>query len=477
MTIAQNAIQIERIKENIMSKFIGTRKFYRYILIVAIPIMVQNGITNFVSLLDNIMVGKVGTDQMNGVAIVNQLIFVFNLAIFGGLSGAGIFGTQFYGKKDYDGVRHTFRFKILIAIVLLAITYLIFIVKGDFLIEQFLHQGSETGNILATKNCAKEYLLIMLLGLIPFAWNQCYVSTLRECGETFIPMVAGIIAVFVNLVLNYILIFGKFGAPELGANGAAIATVLSRFVESAIIIIWTHLHTKENPYIIGLYRSFTIPLSLTTDILLRGCPLLINEILWSASITLLNQRYSTRGLAAVAAVNITSTINNVFNVVFIAIGSSIAIVVGQLLGAGKMEEARDTDNKMIAFTVAVCFVMGTFMAFTCGLFPQLYNTTAEVKSIASKCILIMAILMPFCAFNHASYFTLRSGGQTIIAFLFDSLFMVLVSVPIATILAKGTSISILWLYGICQSLEVLKCIMGYIFVKRGDWIRNIVNEE
>lgn len=460
-----------------LRKLIGNKDFYKKVLLIAIPIMVQNGITNFVSLLDNIMVGQVGTDQMSGVSIVNQLIFVFNLAIFGGLSGAGIFGAQYYGRGQHEGVRNTFRFKLWTALAVLVFAFVILISGGSSLIGMFLHEGSATGDVALTFSYAKNYLAIMLIGMVPFAINQCYVSTLRETGETVVPMIAGIVAVFVNLFLNWVLIFGHFGLPALGVEGAAIATVTSRYIETAIILLWTHGHSQRNQFIVGAYRSLKIPVTLVKQIIIKGMPLMLNEILWASGVAMTNQCYSTRGLATVAAININSTINNLFNIAFIALGSSVSIVVGQLLGANKMEEARDTDNKLIAFSVAVCFVIGAIMAATAPLFPKLYNTSEEVRTLAEQFIWITAACMPLCAFTHSAYFTLRSGGKTGITFLFDSCFMWVVCVPTAFVLSRFTNINIVLLYGICQSLEIIKCIIGFSFVKSGIWLHNIVGNK
>ena len=459
-----------------MKKYIGDREFYKRVLLIAVPIMIQNGITNFVGLLDNIMVGQIGTDQMSGVAIVNQLIFVFSLSIFGGLSGPGIFGAQYYGKNQHEGIRNTFRFKIIIAAIVVATALIIFLCQGSTLIVQFLHEGGDTGDVQATLQYANIYLKIMLLGLLPFAINQCYASTLRETGETVVPMIGAVIAVFVNLFLNYVLIFGKFGAPQMGVSGAAWATVISRFVESGIIIIWTHMHTERNQFIIGAYRTLSVPVNLTENIIIKGMPLMINEILWASGVTMLNQCYSTRGLATVAAININSTINNIFNVAFIALGSSVSIIVGQLLGAGKMEEAKDSDRKLIAFSVAICVLIGAIMAASSSLFPRLYNTTDEVRVLATKFICITAICMPFCAFTHAAYFTLRSGGKTIITFVFDSIFVWTMFVSIAYVLSRYTQMNIVFMYAIVQSLEFIKCIIGYVLVKSGTWLQNIVQD-
>ena len=168
-------------------------------LAIAVPIMIQNGISNFVSMLDNIMVGRVGTEQMTGVAIVNQLIFVFNLMIFGAVSGAGIFGAQFYGNDDHKGVRDTFRFKLISCALLTVLGAVVFLFFGDELIRLYLQGEGTPEQIEASFGYAKQYLYIMLVGLVPFFVSQCYASTLRETGETVLPMVSGIVAVLVNL--------------------------------------------------------------------------------------------------------------------------------------------------------------------------------------------------------------------------------------------------------------------------------------
>lgn len=456
-------------------KIFGDKAFYRMVLAIAVPVMVQSGITQFVSLLDNLMVGRIGTEEFGGVAIANQLIFVFNLCIFGGLSGAGIFSAQFSGKNDVDGMRHVLRFKLYFVIAASVLGILILHFFGSPLISLFLHEGSEEGDLVKTLNFGLDYLKIMLIGLPLYAVSQCYASSLKETGETFIPMIGSGTAVLVNLVFNYILIFGKFGFPVMGVKGAAIATVLSRVVELAIIAIWAHTHTKRFGFFSKLYSSFRVPKALTFDIIKKGSPLMFNELLWSMGMSTLTACYSMRGLATVNALNISSTVSNLFNVVFMAIGSSIAIIVGNLLGAGKFEEARDTDRKIITMSVLGCFIFGSLLAVSAKYIPNLYETTDEVKSLATSFLLICAVSMPFNAFTHGCYFTLRSGGQTKITMAFDSCFVWVICIPLAYCLANFTSIPIIPMFIICTATELIKCVIGYFFVKSDRWVKNIVN--
>ena len=455
--------------------FIGDKAFYRRVLSVAIPIIIQNGITNFVSLLDNIMVGQVGTVQMSGVAIVNQLMFVFNLCVFGATSGAGIFTAQFFGSRDHEGVRHTFRFKILIGILLSLLGIGVFSFCGSPLIQLYLNGEGNSADAVSTLSYGNAYLQVMLWGLVPFAITNAYSGTLRESNETLVPMLAGVSAVFVNLVLNYVLIFGNFGMPAMGVKGAATATVISRYVELVIVAGWTHLHSGKNPFIKGAYRSIFIPGTLLKQIIVKGMPLLINEALWSIGMATINQCYSTRGLDVVAATNISSTLSNLSSIVYLAMGNVVGIIVGQMLGSGADEKTvRDTDRKLIFTSVVSCLLFGGIMVALSGAFPLFYNTTPSVRSLATLLICITAVMMPFHAYTNAAYFTLRSGGQTMVTFLFDSCFVWACSVPLAFCLSRFTGLSIIPLYVICQSCELLKCAVGAYMIRKGKWIQNLV---
>ncbi len=459
-----------------LNKYIGDKQFYVRVLRLAVPIMIQNGITNFVNMLDNIMVGAIGTNEMTGVAVANQLIFVFNLCVFGAVSGAGIFVAQFHGNGDTKGVRDTFRFKMIVTLLLTVVAIAVFVFAGEPLINAFLRGEGQDVDPIATLGFAKNYINIMLIGLIPYAIVQSYSSTLRETDKTVMPMVAGLTAVFVNLSLNYVLIYGKFGAPELGIDGAAIATVISRFAELAVIVIWTAVKRKDNPFIIGAFCSLRVPISLVGQIVRKGFPLMANEALWASGIAVLNQCYSIKGLEVVSANNIQQTFFNVFSVVFMSVGVTIGIIVGQQLGAGMFDEAKDTAIKMRVFSVMVSVVVGVTYFILAEYIPYVYDTTDEIRHLATNMMRICAFAMPIDAFAHASYFTLRSGGKTFITILFDSCFVWVISVPVALLLANYTSITILPLFAICQAINFIKDILGYILVKKGIWLNQIVSD-
>lgn len=455
-------------------KYIGDAAFYKRYLCLALPMILQNAITNLVSFLDNIMVGQLGTEPMSGVAIVNQLIFVYNLAIFGAVSAASIFGAQYFGKGNHKGHMHSFRFKLYATLTVTAVTILLFITKGSALISLYLTDTTGSGATEVALQYGLEYLAIMMVGLIPFAINQSYATNIKETGQTLIPMIASFIAVGTNAILDYVLIFGLGPIPKLGVAGAALATVIARYIEALIVVVWAHAHKEKNRYLEEAYRGFGIPKSEFKAIIIKGFPLMLNEILWAAGMTTVTQCYSIRGLEVIAGLNIATTITNLFNIIYIQLGACISIVVGQYLGAGKLKEAKDADNKMIVFSVFCCVVVAAGMLLIGGFFPQIYNTSEQIKALAKSFIAVSAIIMPFCAFSHSSYFTLRSGGKTMVTFLFDSVFTWVVVVPSAFILAHYTGLGIVSVYFLVQATELIKVVIGYFMVKSNVWVVQMV---
>lgn len=444
---------------------------------MVIPMILQMLVTNFVSMLDNIMLGRVGTEQMSGASIVNQYIFIFIISTFGAVSGPSIFGAQFFGKGDAKGQMYTFRFRLIVCLIIAVIAAVLFHFFDEELISLFLSKDDSPEQIKATLGYGKMYMEIMIISLVPNAIRQAYASVVSECGETRIPMAASMTAVTVNLVLDYGLIFGHFGMPELGVAGAAIATVIAKFVEAAFIIAWVHTHPARNRYIKGAYSGIAIPSRLTMKMIVKGFPLLVNEFLWAAGMSVIAQCYSVRGLDVVAARNISTTLTNLFSTVYIQLGACIAIIVGAKLGANKLRDARDTDNKLLFFSIAASVAVGLFIIPLAKLFPMVYNTTDEVRSIAAYMILVTACVFPLWSYTNACYFTLRSGGKTGITFLFDFGFTWILVIPLALILAYFTDLPIRPLFAILNFAEIVKVIIGFFMVRSDIWVNNIVDDK
>lgn len=466
----------EKMFSGFRKKYIGDRQLYRRVLYMVIPMILQNLVTNLVSLIDNIMVGRMGTEQMSGVSIANQFIFVFNITLFGAVSGPGIFGAQFFGKGDSEGQKYTFRFRIMISALISLVAFAVYSIFDKELISLFISKDDTAEKIAQTLMYGRQYLGIMLISLLPFGVGQAYSSVLSECGHTKIPMMASMSAVGINIFLDYALIFGKFGMPEMGVKGAAIATVTAKFIETIIKIVWTHTHYEKNRYAAGVYRGIYIPSKLMADMIKRGTPLLANEFLWAAGMSIIAQSYSIRGLEVVAARNIASTISNLFSTVYIQLGACIAIIVGATLGANKLKEARDTDNKLLFFSLSVSVVVGLMMLPLAKFFPMLYNTEESVRSLASYMIVIQSMAMPLWSYANACYFTLRCGGKTGITFLFDFGGTWLVILPLSTILARFTDMDIRMLFMIVTFAEIVKVIAGYFMVRSDIWINNIIDD-
>ncbi len=451
----------------------GNKTFNKLVVAIALPIVLQNGITNLVSLLDNIMIGQVGIEEMNGVSIVNQLMFVFNLCIFGAVSGAGIFTAQFYGRGDSENMRYTVRYKIYSAVVAVILFGVILIVLSDVLIRFYITPDGSGADPERTAVLGKEYLFVAIWQLPFFALAQVYAGTLREANQTKIPMLSSFAAFLANFLGNYILIFGKLGLPAMGVKGAAIATVIARFIECSILVIYSHTHTQTHPAFKGLYSSFKVPKQLTINITKKGLPILINETLWAVGVAILALCYSLRGLAVVNAYTIASTINNLFSVVLLALGNAVAIILGNYLGAGKKEEAVIANVRLVSISVASSIIIGIVLASISWVFPELYKTTEEIKQLATSFIFIFAVFMPVNSYINCTYFTLRSGGKTIITFLFDSVFECFLAVPTAYILVSFTTLSTPIIYAIVLALWFIKVVAGIILIKKRIWLNNL----
>lgn len=445
-------------------------------LLLAVPIMIQNGITNAVGLVDHLMVGSLGTESMTAVSIVTQLIFVYSLALFGGISGPGIYTAQFYGQGNTEGIRASTRMKAMIALGCTAAGIAVLLIAQEPLLNLYLHGESESIDTALTLSRAREYLHIMLLGLPAMAVTQIYSSTLRETGDSLKPMAAGIVSVAADVLFNYLLIYGSLGFPQLGVRGAAIATVIARYLEMTVLLTWVYLRRSKHPFVTGLWRTLRIPRELCLKMIRKTVPIFFNEFLWAASMATLTQCYSTRGLEVVAGINISNALCNLLNVVFVALGYAVGILVGQSLGAGEFDRAKKESLILTRFSALVCVGLSLILIALSGVFPTLYETTDEVRSLATHFLIVTALCLPMHGTLNALYFTLRSGGKTLITFFFDSVFSWAVSIPLALALCFLTDLHILAVYALVQTADIIKIAIGVVMIRKGIWIHNLAKE-
>lgn len=483
---------------NFRKKFIGDKAFYRAVLVILLPLVVQQGITSFVNLLDTLMVGSLGEETLSAVGVVNQILMVFNLTIFGGLSGVSIFGSQFAGKNDVDGMRQSFRTKLYFGAAVCVIGISILLLFGERFIALFMEgeltaQGNAAvsaeelaARVAFATGQAKDYLTIMLWGLPAFVLSQAYAGSMREMGKTVATMVGSIIAILTNLVLNFLLIFETREMSVLGwtftvwgagwgVSGAAIATVVSRVVEMLFVVIYAHLHQNRYVFLRGAFRNGYVPLALLKRIAITGTPLLLNEVLWSLGMTFINQCYSRRGMTALAALNITSTAWNLFCIIMFAMGNAVSIMVGQYLGRGDKKGAREVDTKLLFITVVSHLVLGGLLVLLAGAIPMMFNVTEEARELAKQTLAIAGLSLPIHAFLHATYFTIRSGGKTVVTFLFDSVYTWCVPAVLAWVLSYHTQADVVTMYFCIQFIDVVKLVIGLFMLRSDFWANNVVD--
>lgn len=452
-----------------LKKIFGTKAFYLGVLSIALPIMLQQGITSIVSLLDNIMVGKLGEDSLAGVAVSNQILFVYNLLIFGGLAGPGIFISQFFGSGDDEHLRQSFRFKFVLGLVITVLAILVISIFKENIIS-LVFSNDEVNEEIAIMESIK-YLNIMLFSLPFFAISQVCSTSLREIGKTIIPMISGITAILINVCLNYVLIFGHFGFPELGVEGAAIATTISRFVEMSILVLF--VITKKMIFINDGIFKINIDKDLFKKICVKGAPLLLNEFLWSMSLTMIVFCYAFRGKSVIAAVSIATVVLDFSFVVINGLASAISILVGKELGANKLNEAKENAYKLMVFAIILCLILGICFSFFAPYITVFYNISNEANVIAKDMIKVICLCMPISAFFLSSFFTIRAGGKSIYTLLCDSVFQMIVTLPFAFILCKFTNVNIILIYLGVQCFDIVKGLVGLGIIKYGNWANNL----
>ena len=406
-----------------MKSLIGDKKFYRMVLIVCIPIVIQNGFTNLASLLDNIMIGQLGTLSMSGVSISNQLFQVFNVSVFGAMSGAGIFLAQFYGRGNRDGVHNCFRIKMLLGILISILAICIFKVLGPSLISLYLND--DPTDSLTTLNFGKQYMDVMLIGLIPFAITQVYSSSLRETGNTVLPMKASVIAVIVNFCINYILIFGNFGFPRLGVIGAAIGTVISRVVNLIIVAGMgaVLIKAKQSPERIASRKIFA-------QIVKIGFPSALETALYNIAMTFIVRFMNQMDVDGmnVTARSYAMQIANFSYCVGAALAQANAIMTGWRIGAKKYEECDRGTRKAVIYGLVTATCFSVTFAITGRFIVHIFTNDIQMIELVVK-LLVVDIFLEFGRVTNLVYGqALKTSGDAIFPVIMGAIFMYLFAV-------------------------------------------------
>lgn len=450
-----------------LRSLIGDKAFYRQLFIVAAPLVLQQLITTSVQLVDNVMVGRLGEFALGSVSVVNQLYFVVILITFGAMGGAGVFTAQYFGSKNLDKLKQTFRFKVVVGFLIAILAWVIFTLFGTSLIGIFTKNPITIAGGL-------DYLEIAKWSAFPWILSVAVSSTFREIGITKPLLKISIVAILTNTGLNFLLIFGMFGFPALGIVGAGIATLISRIVELTMTLILLYFRGKV--FSTRIFHIFQINKKLLVAIIIMALPLTLNEALWSSGQTAFLFAYSTRGDDALAAMNITGAISQLVFVTFGGISTAIAVMVGNTLGNNDLHLARENSKKLIAFSVIFAAAAGVVLFILSFFILEIYNVTETVKKTAMFNIRVNALFIPVYSFNVALYFTLRSGGDTKSTFMMDAGYMWTVPVPVALLLAFFTQLPVIYMFLIVQMLDIPKMIFGLSRYKKEHWVKNLALE-
>lgn len=447
-----------------LKKWFGTKAFYKQVMAIAAPLMLQQLIMSSVNLIDNLMVGQLGDAAIGGVGVANRFYMIANFGTLGVVSAASIFIAQFYGGKDGKRLKETFGFAVLGSYAIIVPFALAAILAPGTIIQFFTKDP-----VYITQGIA--YLQIVGFSFLPLGITMSVASAMRSIGDTKVPLYANVTSVLTNAVFNYILIFGHFGAPALGVAGAAIATVIARFVESIILI--AVLVRNDYPFKGKWKEMFFIPKKLAVTIFMKAMPLVSNELLWSGGMAMLLKIYASRGADVITAYAVTGTTSDLFFSLFGGMAGATTIIIGQKLGANQLEEARDNGYHLLTFGILLAVLFG-FGIFACSYFvPALYDLTPTTHAMASNLTKIVAVMFWIYMMNAECYFILRAGGDTFSTMIMDSCFMWIVNIPVVATVAYFTNFNIYLLYIAGQLTDLLKMVVAFTFVRKEKWVKNL----
>lgn len=447
---------------------LNDRQFMKKVLFIAIPIMLQQMLTSSVNLLDNLMVGQLGDYAISGVAAANRFFSVGTFGMMGIITASSIFIAQYYGAKQHEHIQQSFRYSIVASLLVI----MPFVLAGLLIPAQvagFFNPDPQLADLVS------RYMPLAALTFVPQALSLSVGSAMRSLGNTKLPLYSSVIALFANAFLNYVFIFGHFGFPELGVLGAALGTLIARFIELGFLLLM--LKNNDFAFKTRIVDMFKIEKHVIKTITLRGVPLVINEILWAGGHAVLFKFYATRGTFVMSAMAILQTTSDLFFVLFAGMASATTIMVAQPLGSNKLDLAKENAWKMFAFAtlLSLFFALGLFGASF--IVPGLYNISDDIHHLATTMIRIQAGFFWIYMLNAQSYFTLRAGGDMMNTLILDAGFMWCVNIVVVGSLAYFTNVSIFVLFIAGQLTDIIKLMISLRFVKQERWVKNLTHVE
>jgi putative MATE family efflux protein len=445
-------------------KFIGPKQFYKDVLKIAVPLMLQQLITSSVNLVDNLMVGQLGDASLGGVAATNRFYMIAFFATFGILAAAGIFIAQYFGAKDEEHMKQSFRFSILSAYLVILPFFALGFLKPEWGIQYFTTDAGIVSEGI-------RYMTVASFSLLPLGLTLAMTSAMRSTGETKIPLYAGIISVLTNAVFNYVLIFGHFGFPALGVAGAAYATIIARIVE--LLILLAVMKVKAFAFSTKISELFHVSKLIIKNVSIKAAPLAVNEFFWASGMATLFKFYATRGPEVISGMSIAGTTADLFFTLFGGMAVASTVMISQPLGANDLETGRANGYRMLGFSVFLAMCFAVLMFASSFIVPYFYNVSNEARSISQNVLRIMSLMFWIYMGTAQCYFILRAGGDTKSTFLMDSGFMWFVNIPVVFAIAYLTKYPIYVLYIAGQSTDFIKLSFSYWLVKKEKWVKNL----
>lgn len=442
-----------------------TYSYIKMVFTLALPVMIQQFVTAFASLIDNLMVGTNGKDAINAVGASGNIFFVIMLLGYGVSNGVGIYLAQQYGSKEYKGMHHTFLIGIIVSLFIGVASAIVVYAFKPSLINIFTRVDSQ--HLLAY-----EYLKIAVFTYPVILVSISISGAYRRCGNTFLPMVAGVVAIVVNTILNYLLINGNFGFPELGVKGAAIATLIARIVEFIILLVI--MEKKHMPFRPKFLDLFTIPKSLFLKVMNTSIPLTLNEFLWGLGMTFMMALYGYKTADNYTSVQMAYTTANLLFVVMSGFATAVSVLIGQELGRNELDGAKIHSimlNKLAVFTGVLMFLIAIILSF---ITPNFYNVSDVIKDDSANILRIIGLYFPVYIITATLFFTLRSGGDVLGVLIVDGFFMWVVAIPMAFIFNRFFSLPIVLTFFIVQSSDIIKLIFINFRYKKYYWVKKLI---
>jgi putative MATE family efflux protein len=447
--------------------YYSDKEYFQRLFKIAIPISLQFLLTSSLNLISVTLIGQLGESAVAAVGLANQIFFLLNLLLFGISSGSAIFTAQLWGKRDILNIRRVLGLSLTLGIT----ASLFFFIISQFAPEWALSIYSQDQQVI---ELGAQYLQIIGWSFIFFAVTLAYASSLRSVGEVRLPLIVTVTALSLNTLLGYVFIFGKLGLPELGVAGAGWAALIARIFECLALLVLVYRLNKPPAAKISELLSYKLPFALTY--IRQVLPVVINEILWSLAITTYYVIYGRMGTDAVAAINIASTIDQLFFVIFIGIGNACAVLVGNLIGAGDLESADRYAGRSLSLGILAGLIMGAVIWLASPMILTLYKVSPEVLASAQAILAVIACMLWLRGSNLILFIgVLRSGGDTRYALILDGVIIWVVGVPMAYISAFVLDLPIYLVYLFVLSEEFLKYTLGIIRYFSKKWIHNVTS--